>query len=51
MLAPVLLLGIQPEAMTRHFPALKNDQLDLEAFCRHAAHQMAASVASVKKFR
>jgi len=49
MLAPMLLLGIKPEAMARQFPALKNEQLDLEAFCKHSARQLVAGVVSVRK--
>ena len=39
-LAPALLLCLSPEPMTRHFPALRPDALDLEAFSAHLARQL-----------
>ncbi len=49
MLAPMLLLGIQTDAMARHVPALRSDRLDIEAFSRHAARQMVRGLVAAKK--
>lgn len=39
-IAPSLLLCLNQASMTRHFPALQTDRLDIDAFAAHVARQL-----------